>query len=160
VLSVFSDCCNVILGIILIVAFLFILVASISIEWQNCKLESENIYSLYFILALIKGHGCKKLLKCHECMSICGCDQMTDSEFCQAVGKDRWYHLIYGQFHMIDPKQPLSYRHKQTRSPFSLQALSKLTIQKEIVAHIISVKQWTELVRYTFHMFYITGLNI
>ena len=74
-------------------------------------------------------------------MSNCGCDEMTDFKFAQAVGKDRLYHFSYRQFYMIDPKSPWGYRDKQTRSPFSLQALSKLTIQKEIVAHIISVKK-------------------
>jgi len=94
----------------------------------------------------VSGYIAQKFLKCHECMSACGCNQMTDSQFTQAVGRDRWYHLIYRQYHMIDPNQSLGYRDKQTRSALSLQALCKLAIQKEIVKHIISIKQWTKLV--------------
>ena len=134
----------------LLLLFCLFLYPRIPMDWQNSKLESENIYSLYFVLASIRGHGCKKFIKCHECMSDCGCDDMTDAEFDLAVGKDSLYRLSYYQFHMIDPKNSWGFRDKRTRSPFSLQALSKLIIQKGIVAHIISIKQWTELVWYSF----------
>jgi len=116
----------------------------------------ENNHSLRYASLHTLGHHCYRPFSCFACNYDCECLHMSEQIRDVAVVKPEWRDSEFIKLNLITEKQERFYDTEPLLHPFSLQELTKLTINKSVISHMRSLWEYHELIWYDGYRYSIT----